>query len=196
MNKLRLYYIALFALFITGCANPNNFSISTLQDEKNIQYRESEYTEILIQKEINIDNFSNVKNKLRYITQECVKGNTLITDYVYINEKYSTNSWFEISDNSITIENNVRNIIKKKDDLSSEALNLGGTQGNRMFKISLPYKVSKLNDTTYKLIIYNNENINVIESINNSTGNPYESTVYNSDINDFKKQIVRMAKCI
>lgn len=196
MSKIKLYLFVMVGIFVSGCTNPNVLSIGTIQDEKNVQYRESEYAEILIEKDIAASSDEDMKKKLLFMTQECVKGYTMKSEYVYYNEKYSTNSWFEISDDKITIENNVRNIIKNKDDLKSEVLNLGGKQGNRMFKISLPYKLTKINNSTYKLTIYNNENIKVVESINNSTGKPYESTVYNFNINDFKVKINRMARCI
>lgn len=196
MSKIKLYLFVMVGIFVSGCTNPNVLSIGTIQDEKNVQYRESEYAEILIEKDIAASSDEDMKKKLLFMTQECVKGYTMKSEYVYYNEKYSTNSWFEISDDKINIENNVRNIIKNKDDLKSEVLNLGGKQGNRMFKISLPYKLTKINSSTYKLTIYNNENIKVVESINNSTGKPYETTVYNFNINDFKVKINRMARCI
>lgn len=196
MNKLKLYLLFIAAIFVSGCTNPNNPSLGTLQDEKKIQYKENEYAEILIQKDITANSEDEIRNKLKLITQGCVQKYSIIAAYTYNNERISSNSWFDISNDTITIESNVRNILKDKRDINSEAINLGGRYGNRMYKIDLPYKLSKVNENTYKITIYNNENIKTVESINNATSKVYEPTVYSYDVNKFKEKVAYIAKCI
>lgn len=196
MNKLNLYGLCiLFSFFSSGCTNQNNLSLGTIQDEKNVQYKENEYNEILAEKDILANSDEDMKNKLKFITQNCVKRFWLY-ESIYPNERISSNAWFDITENNISIEHNVRNFIKEKSDLKNENLNLGGRHGNRIFKISLPYKFYKINDTTYKLTIYNNENIKVVESMSNITNKPYEPTIFNIDIDKFKDKINGIAKCI
>ena len=196
MNKLNLYGLCiLFSFFLSGCTNQNDLSLGTIQDEKNVQYKENEYSEILAEKDISANSEEDMKNKLKFITQNCVKR-FWIYESIYPSERISSNAWFNITENNISIEHNVRNFIKEKSDLNNESLNLGGRHGNRIFKISLPYKLYKINDTTYKLTIYNNENIKVVESMSNITNKPYEPTIFNIDINKFKDKINGIAKCI
>ena len=196
MNKIKLFLYIVVGIFVSGCTNPNVLSIGTIQDERNVQYRENEYLEILIEKNIAANSDEDMKKKLLFMTQECVKIYSITANYTYNNEKVSSSSWFDISNDSISIESNVRNILKDKKDINSEAINLGGGYGNRLYKIELPYKLTKINDTTYKITIFNNENIKTVESINNSTNKVYEPTVYSYDINKFKDKIIRIARCI
>lgn len=195
MINFRFYLlISLIALF-TGCTNPNKLSMGIVQEPKNVQYKESDFKDIIVKNDI-LANDDDIKNKLKFITQNCVKKYASINNFVYFDERYSVNYWFEISDNNITIESNIRNILKKKNDLQNEALLLGGTQGNRIFKIDLPYKLEKVNDSTYKITIYNNENINVTESFNKETNKAYEPTVWNISIDRFKVTVNNIANCI
>lgn len=194
MINFRFYLlIGLIALF-TGCINPNKLSMGIVQEPKNVQYKESDFKNIIARKDILAND--DIKNKLKFITQNCVKKYASINNFVYLDERYSVNYWFEISDNNITIESNIRNILKKKNDLQNEALLLGGTQGNRIFKIDLPYKLEKVNDSTYKITIYNNENIIVTESFNKETNKAYEPTVWNIPIDRFKVTVNNIANCI
>lgn len=196
MINLRLYLlIGLVALF-SGCTNPNKLSVGTIQEPKNVQYKESDYKNVIVQKDILANNDKDVKNRLKFATQYCVKRYGSMNDYVYLDERYSINYWFEIADNKITLESNIRNILKKKNDLQNESLLLGGTQGNTIYRIDLPYKLEKINDTTYKVTIYNNENINVTESFNNETNKIYEPTVWNIPIDRFKDKVNYIANCI
>lgn len=196
MINFRFYLLIGLIVLFSGCTNPNKLSVGTIQEPKNIEYKESDYKNIIVQKDILVNSDEDIKNKLKFITQNCVKRYVSINDYVYLDERYSVNYWFEITDNKITLESNIRNILKKKNDLQNEALFLGGAQGNRIFRIDLPYKLEKINDTTYKITIYNNENINVTESFNNETNKIYEPTVWNITIDRFKGTVNNIANCI
>ena len=46
MNKIKLFLYIVVGIFVSGCTNPNVLSIGTIQDERNVQYRENEYLEI------------------------------------------------------------------------------------------------------------------------------------------------------
>lgn len=197
MNNIKLYLLVVVAIILSGCAGTNNPSLSTIQDEKSNQIRESDYKDILIQKDIALNApKDDIKNKIRLIMQSCIKSNFIITERINYNERFSSNAWFDITDENIIIESNLRDILKVKSDINSETINLGGRYGNRMLKISLPYKITKMSDTVYKLVVHNNETIKSIESVSAETGKPFENNVYNSKINEFKDDINRTARCV
>lgn len=191
MNNIKLYLLGLIALLVTGCTNQNSLSLGTIQEEKNIQYRENEYVEILVQKDIVGKNENDVKNKLKLLLQDSIKRVSYFRNDTLSEEKIFNSTWFEITDDNIIIESNIRNIIKNKSDINSESINLGGSYGNRMFKATLPYKIIKVNDTTFKFSVYNIENIKFVESINNATNKPY---IENFDYKNFKTRVITIFK--
>lgn len=191
MNNIKLYLLGFFALFITGCTNQNSLSTGTIQEEKTIQFKENEYIEILTQKDIVGNNENEATNKLKLLLQDSIKRVTFFRNDTFAEEKLISNYWFEISNNNIIIESNIRNIMKNKRDISNESINLGGSYGNRMFKVVLSYKITKVNDKTFRITVYNSENIKFVESINNMTNKPY---IESSNLISFKDKIITICK--
>lgn len=191
MNNIKLYLLGFFALFITGCTNQNSLSTGTIQEEKTIQFKENEYIEILTQKDIEGNNENEATNRLKLLLQDSIKRVTFFRNDTFAEEKLISNYWFEISNNNIIIESNIRNIMKNKRDISNESIDLGGSYGNRMFKVVLPYKITKVNDKTFRITVYNSENIKFVESINNITNKPY---IESSNLISFKDKIITICK--
>ena len=186
MNKIKLYLLGIIALCITGCTNQNSLSLGTVQDSKNIQYKENDYVDILIQKDIAGSSESEARINLNMMLQKSAVRVNFIKNISFSNERVFDNSWFDVTNDFIIYEDNLRNILKDKRDINSQNLNLGGTYGNRMYKIVLPYKLVKVNEKTYNITIFNNENLEFVESINNSTNKPY---VENFDVKRFKNKV-------
>lgn len=71
MNNLNLYGLCiLFSFFLSGCTNPNNLSLGTIQDEKNVKYKENEYNKILAEKDILANSDEDMSNKLKFIDNQ------------------------------------------------------------------------------------------------------------------------------
>jgi hypothetical protein len=197
MNLIK-YIVLIILLFInfTGCTNQNELSLGKIDDKEIVKLHEKDYKEILVDKILISDTNEQMKQWLFFKTNSCIKEELSSYAYTYNNERFSTSDWFEITDENLVIEYNLRNIIKDKKDLENEELKLGGTQGNKMFRIKLPYKIIKQKDKDYRFILNNSENVELIKSISLKTNKPFEETLYNKSLEVFKIRINYLAKCM
>ena len=205
MKNFSLTLLSFIGFIFVGCSNPNLASPSILQKERKVHFKEKDYKNILLQFTIKANHKQEIKNYMKIMLQKCLKREFRIRDNDgfakmknrYINTKKKSNVWFDISDKHINIHHYTSNFIKSKNKKNFEDdLTLGGRYGNSVYKISLPYSISYLNNGIFNTTINNNENIILKESINTLTNKPYEPFLYNISLEDFKWYSSRSIKCL
>ncbi|MGA1941155.1 hypothetical protein [Arcobacter sp. YIC-310] len=206
MKNLNLLLLSFTVFIFIGCGNPNLAAPSIIQKEKNVQFIEKDYKDILLEAKIKVDEKKQLLNILRYKLQRClIHWFDIDHTYSFVdlgNDKYSdtkinTNVWFDINNKFINIHYYISNFIKTKDaGVFKDELILGGKYGNSIYKISLPYTLSILNNGTYKITINNNKNILVKESLNSLTNKEYEPYLYKISLEKYKHYIKSSISCI
>lgn len=205
MKSFNIILLSFIGFIFIGCGNPNLAAPSILQKEKKVQFKEEDYNETLLEITIKANHEPAVENYMKTKLQEClikkfwIRDDNGITEMNnrYINTKQKANVWFDISDKYINIHHYTSNFIKNKNKkVFEDDLTLGGRYGNSIYKINLPYSISYLNDGIFNIIIKNNENIIVRESINTLTNKPYKPFLHNLSLDEFKWYLNRSIKCL